>query len=149
VRGHNQRAAELWMIVSAAVDFECKTVVDLGCGYGDLLWRIKEAGAKRVLGVDRDPKAIAYAEALAANHGQQIETEIIDLETWLTESHYFDVALAFSSLVYVRCDDGLRGLLRRVKALSGEALIEMQYFGDGPGRDAVFRGRPRPGDHPE
>ena len=33
-----------------------KTVFDIGCGRGDLLWRYYEAGALQVLGVDRNRK---------------------------------------------------------------------------------------------
>ena len=43
-------------------NFENKTVLDFGCGYGTLSVEIAESGAKKVLGIDLEEKNIEFAE---------------------------------------------------------------------------------------
>ena len=50
---HNTRSPEQWKILSGAVDWNGKTVIDLGCGYGDILFMAHEHGAYCV-GIDRN-----------------------------------------------------------------------------------------------
>ena len=40
------------------IDFRGKTVVDLGCNFGYYTFMVKEAGARHVTGIDRDPRII-------------------------------------------------------------------------------------------
>ena len=57
------RAPEIWHIVSQNVDFRKKTVADLGCGHGEMLWRALLAGADLVYGFDTEIRD--YAKDLA------------------------------------------------------------------------------------
>lgn len=54
--GINGRADEMWRYISRRVDFRDKYVLDIGCGYGDFLWRSIIAGANHVFGFDLDKK---------------------------------------------------------------------------------------------
>ena len=63
-------------------NFENKTVLDFGCGYGTLSVEIAESGAKKVLGIDLEEKNIEFAEKtneakIAANTNQNVfEAEV-------------------------------------------------------------------------
>ena len=52
----NTRAESMWRIISQRVDFRQKSVVDLGCGHGEMLWRCYLAGAEEVRGIEREWK---------------------------------------------------------------------------------------------
>ena len=56
-------------------------VVDLGCGWGELLLRAAARGAD-VLGVDQDENAIAHARAQAAARGLTATFEVGDAAQW-------------------------------------------------------------------
>ncbi|MFC7617606.1 class I SAM-dependent methyltransferase [Actinokineospora soli] len=57
------------------------TVVDLGCGWGELLLRAAARGAT-VHGVDQDAEAIAHARAQAASRGLSATFEVGDAAQW-------------------------------------------------------------------
>ena len=48
------------------LDFEGKTVVDLGCNFGYYSFRVRNAGARDVLGIDLDERIIRGCEILKA-----------------------------------------------------------------------------------
>ncbi|MBN1109305.1 MAG: 50S ribosomal protein L11 methyltransferase [Methanomassiliicoccales archaeon] len=66
-------AADLLFEALARGDVEGKSVLDLGCGTGVLGIGASLLGAKRVLGVDRDPQAIEQARANALRVGASVE----------------------------------------------------------------------------
>ena len=51
------------------LDFEGKTVVDLGCNFGHYCFFVRNAGASDVLGIDMDDRIIRGCEVLKALHG--------------------------------------------------------------------------------
>jgi len=51
-----------------SLDFEGKTVVDLGCNFGYYSFFARSAGASHVLGIDRDERVIRGCEILKALH---------------------------------------------------------------------------------
>lgn len=136
---HNSRVPAQWEIISKHVDFAGKTVLDLGCGYADILFRCKEAGARECIGVDSRVwnKALARAQSwLFEDIGFadfDIDRDIdqipqgpikqADLRSW-------NVIICFSVLPYL---DKAAAVLDWVKAHSEITLIECQYDGDGPG----------------
>ena len=130
---HNTRAAEIWEILKPNVDFSRKTVFDIGCGHGDLLWRYYNAGAKRVLGIDCNGKIAMEARERARDHtprGAAITVLIADIEDWLNWDIY-DIIVSLSVLPYIK--DPI-SLLEKMYTHSRDAtIIECQYTGDGPG----------------
>ena len=50
------------------LDFEGKTVVDLGCNFGHYSFFVRNAGARDVLGIDMDERIIRGCEILKALH---------------------------------------------------------------------------------
>jgi ribosomal protein L11 methyltransferase len=50
------------------LDFQGKTVVDLGCNFGHYSFFVRNAGAREVLGIDMDERIIRGCEILRALH---------------------------------------------------------------------------------
>ena len=127
---HNIRSPQQWAIIQSAVAFEGKTVLDLGCGYGDLLLLAGAAGAD-ICGVEQDFDAL---EALALQLGEfnaiLFNSSIEDFCRSRSRAATWDVIICFSVLPYLR--DPIQ-TLRWIESHSNIALIECQYDGDGPG----------------
>lgn len=122
----NSRNPEMWAAIKSTVDFKDKSVVDLGCGYGDMLLRAYNAGASQVVGIDKD---ISVARERCA--GRDIELIEGCLYEWLeSASDIYDIMICFSVLPYVK---SMPRVLHRMWLRSRQALIECQYEGDGPG----------------
>lgn len=121
---HNVRSPEQWEIITRHIDFQGKTVLDLGCGKGDILFRAFGAGAK-VAGIDKDEKNIKYINDLCP----EIEITQVDLDYMIVANHV-DIAICFSVLPYLR---GPSSILKWINEISEIALIECQYADDGPG----------------
>lgn len=121
---HNVRSPRQWQIISQHIDFQDKTVLDLGCGKGDIINRAFMAGAT-VGGIDRDAKNIRYIRETYP--GIEIIQDDISRALPL---YSVDIAICFSVLPYVK---NLASILQWMKNHSEIALIECQYNGDGPG----------------
>jgi SAM-dependent methyltransferase len=126
---HNTRAPAQWDIISQHIDFAGKTVLDLGCGGGDILFRCKLANAKAI-GVDKNTFLL---HKRAAEYGIFIDRITGgDIGELCTEPPPFDIdiVICFSVLPYL---DNPTNILDWIRNHSEIALIESQYDGDGPG----------------
>lgn len=121
---YNVRSPKQWEIISKQVDFQGKTVLDLGCGKGDILIRAFEAGAQ-VIGIDSDPKNIKYILSIQP----EIEVAVDDIE-FMILNHRVDIIICFSVLPYLKRP---KNTLEWLNYSSAVAFIECQYAGDGPG----------------
>ena len=127
---HNIRSPEQWDIISSHVDFQGKTVLDLGCGKGDILLRAFDAEAI-VCGIDYDNENFKYIQNACAEI-QIVCADIADIDSLREWSSKVDIVICFSVLPYLeRPGDTLKW----INAHSDIALIECQYAGDGPGFD--------------
>lgn len=132
---YNQRAPLMWAIIAPCVDVAGRTVVDLGCGYGDLLLRTAVAGAREVLGVEGDPRIamITHERIRQAGYGDRVLVTEEDLDAWAAGfPARWDVGFCCSVLPYLREP---RGFLRAMAAACTVGVVECQYAGDGPGPD--------------
>jgi len=138
IQDHNRRANAIWSVVSQSVDFAGRSVVDLGCGHGDMLWRLRRAGAVSVSGIEKDFDTAAdarrrVAQVMRPDLGEQVSVSIVegDIESFnFRWPGVHDVNMCFSVLPYLT-DPG--NTLRWMSLHAPVSLIEMQYFGDGPG----------------
>ncbi len=129
---HNQRANEQWEIIKKHADFRHKSVIDLGCGYADILIKCHRAGAQLCCGVESNSdiatEASMRVDSLPKAMGQDIfitQSSIERAEDWP-----MDYAICFSVLPYL---DNPIETLRWIKYHCKVAFIECQYRGDGPG----------------
>lgn len=134
---HNLRAGDQWHIISHHLDFVDRSVIDYGCGYGDILRHaLYVGGASYCVGVDDDRNAIdgmadrcpslLYDSAFTLFHA--------DVEEFVATAEDFDIGICFSLLPYLRRPDAfLENMAKSCEA----ALIECQYVGDGPGFDTL------------
>ena len=128
----NQRADEMWRIIEQSAEFEGKTVLDLGCGHGDMLWRAGAAGAKDVLGVDSDERICLDLRESSADvdNFSVLQYDINRLDSFL----HSDIIFCFSVLPYLIDPDNT---LHWIRGHSDMAFLEIQYAGDGPGFDHI------------
>lgn len=135
---HNERAELIWSIIEDCATWKRALCVDIGCGHGDFVWRMKKAGATYVLGVDNDPKALIDARNRRDFHESKVTLLGSFIQDWMPnhKSNWFNVGLCLSVLPYLHWShkDALKQIRRIVK---GVMFFEVQYFGDGPGREEV------------
>lgn len=82
-------------------DLKGKTVLDLGCGYGEMSKYFVEKGAKRVVACDISNNMIALAEKV--NHDEKIEYKVFPMEELSSMKEKFDIV--FSSLAFHYIED--------------------------------------------
>ena len=133
---HNTRSPEQWRIISEHVEFDGKMVLDLGCGYGDLLWRAWDAGSDSILGVESDTEIQRAIGDIAHEFGTMVVSyrdRIEDHTGAAALGHrQYDIIICFSVLPYLTDPTAT---LHWIHQHSTQALIECQLAGDGPGFD--------------
>ena len=106
-------------------DFQGKSVLDLGCGYG---WHCKYAagqGAARVLGVDLSARMLA--EAAARNGDGRIEYRQGDMEELELPEGSFDVVLSSLAFHYVRAFPALVRNISGWLKPGGEFIFSVEH----------------------
>ena len=97
-----------------------KEVLDAGCGVGYGAAYLAET-ARRVVGVDRDADAIAYARRRYARDGVEfVHADVLELP--LPDAS-FDVVCSFETIEHVPDPDDLAAQLRRVLRPGGVCLV--------------------------
>lgn len=120
----NTRAEEMWRPISQNVDFRNKNVVDLGCGHGDMLWRVYIAGANMVTGLDEESLAKTNYDGINIYfHQGDIEAIIKDAKKDLNILNN-DIAMCFSVLPYL---DDIPATIKWMAENFDLSLIEAQY----------------------
>lgn len=135
----NTRAEEMWRIISQKVDFRKKSVIDLGCGHGEMLWRAYVAGAKMVYGIECESSKIeCYMEnEWISNPDVFVTLEDINELVRIGQNIYgYDIAMCFSVLPYL---NNIQETLRWMSIQFELCLLEIQYapepYNIGPGND--------------
>ena len=116
-----------WRRVAPAVELVGAVVLDVGCGNGYFGWRMLQAGARRVVGIDATP--LFHMQHQAINHyagdhrNAVLPIRFEQLPQRLTEAR-FDAAFSMGVLYHQRDpDEHLRGLRRGLKA-GGQVIVE-------------------------
>lgn len=131
----NTRASEIFDAINRNVNLVGADVLDLGCGYGDLAIFSLVSGARHVTFVDKSPDMTSMTEAkiiARAPSGTTWESLVLDIDdrSQLAALKYYHVAYCTSVLPYLANKDMVLSFLA---ARTQTSIIEMQYYGDGPG----------------
>ncbi len=87
------------MILELLGDLSGKTVLDIGCGFGAMVAKVKQAGASSVLGIDVSHAMIE--KAIAENSGEGISYAVHDVQHLSKLDGKFDVVVSCLTLHYV------------------------------------------------
>lgn len=116
-----------WRRVAPAVDLAGAQVLDVGCGNGYFGWRMLQAGARRVVGIDATP--LFHMQHQAINHyagdhrNAVLPIRFEQLPERLTEAR-FDAAFSMGVLYHQRNPgEHLRRLCRSLKT-GGQVIVE-------------------------
>lgn len=134
---HNKRFPDIWKILTKHIDFNKKSLLDIGCGYGDLIKAAHDSGAT-VYGIDKDKELVSKLQ----NETERLKTGRFfvlnqDVNKWsenhlpFTKSPKIDIISCFSVLPYL---DNPEHLISLFPLISPVSAIECQYLGDGPGQ---------------
>lgn len=131
---YNQRADKMWNIISVSYDFEGKSVIDLGCGHGDMMLRAYQAGASKVIGVENNEETYWLTREKVKAY-DDISMVLWDIENISGDYrkdkvYHSDVIFCFSVLPYLNSPSKI---LSWIKGHCEVAFLEVQYAGDGPG----------------
>jgi 2-polyprenyl-3-methyl-5-hydroxy-6-metoxy-1,4-benzoquinol methylase len=135
----NARSPDQWKIISKALDFKKKSVVDLGCGHADMLFHCALCGlAHSYLGIDRNIHLVHATRDLIKKAGLDIShyglraRNIENFSEKMRSFYYdhYDVSICFSVLPYL--SQPLR-VLKWMRRYSDIAFLEIQSENDGPG----------------
>jgi SAM-dependent methyltransferase len=103
-----------WERLGGAPDLSGKRVLDLGCGLGSLGIHMARRGAAKVLGIDLDPEAVAFANHNLHTHFAQVQDrvrfQVQDVCTY--EGPPFDVVVSKDAFEHII---DVAGVLRAVK----------------------------------
>ena len=116
-----------WRRAAPAVDLAGATVLDVGCGNGYFGWRMLQAGARRVVGIDAAPLFHMQHQAINryAGDGRNavLPIRFEQLPQRLTEAR-FDAAFSMGVLYHQRHPGEHLQRLRRSLKAGGQAVVE-------------------------
>src|SRR5215471_4331903 len=98
-----------------------KRVLDVACGSGYGAYILKSLGAAKVVGEDRDPEAVRFAEKTYATPGLEFRTG--DAGALDIEGTPFDVVVSFETVEHVTDPEGFLENVKRRLATDGLFLV--------------------------
>lgn len=117
-----------WDRLADAVALDGRNVLDVGCGNGYYALRMREAGARTVIGID--PTVLYVMQFLAVNHfvgDEQTFVLPLRLHELPDRGHRFDVAFSMGVLYHQRAPiDHLRQLRDTLRP-NGQLLLETLF----------------------
>ena len=120
-----QGAGEWHELRQLLPDFENKTVLDLGCGFGWHCQYAAENGAKYVLGLDISEKMLL--EARRRNHFSFVEYKQIPIEDFDYESETFDIVISSLAFHYLATFDSICKKVNRTLTSGGVFVFSVEH----------------------
>ncbi|MGZ8444489.1 MAG: class I SAM-dependent methyltransferase [Candidatus Binatia bacterium] len=117
-------------VLRAAIGRGHKSILELGCGNGDLTWALVDC-AEKIVGVDVSPQALADAKRreslwhLSKEQAARVEFKPLSAVQLSFADHIFDCALSTSMVEHLHPDDLLSHFreVKRVLRPGGKYLI--------------------------
>ena len=107
----------------AQVDFQDKTVLDLGCNFGFHSFLARRLGAASVVGVDRDEMAVSGARLLQEMKGyDRIEFLVRDFTSQPLDRTY-DIVMLVNFIGKEMVSRGIAATLKAVEKHAGDVLL--------------------------
>jgi len=92
---------EIPAILSLLPDVRNKTILDLGCGMGDLCLKFNELGAKKIIGIDISEKMTSIAKEKCKIF-KNIIIEKTSIEDFIFDVNEFDIIVSSLTLHYIK-----------------------------------------------
>ena len=127
----------------AVVDFQGKTVLELGFGRGEALKYSLEQGASRVVGIDFSEDAVAIAQAFLHQHGLRAEILCADALEFVQREPSegpFDLVLMLDVLEHIPRSECAQLLGKLHRSLRPEALLVINTPVFGVDNDVLSEG---------
>jgi 2-polyprenyl-3-methyl-5-hydroxy-6-metoxy-1,4-benzoquinol methylase len=94
-----ERTEAAWQIIGSKVDFRGKSVLDAGCYHNYCGRAAEDAGARRIVGLDRIQPILENAKRIGDMWGHESTFRRVDLDEWVPNEH-FDIALCLNTIQY-------------------------------------------------
>jgi 2-polyprenyl-3-methyl-5-hydroxy-6-metoxy-1,4-benzoquinol methylase len=117
-----------------------KSILDIGCGYGDLYDYLKDAGLKSYIGIDILPKVIETAKDTHKNAVNNVKFEVRDILKDPYPDNSFDYVFGVG-IFALNCDDYLKYVKNMLKTMYKACRIETAAnfaFGNSSGDEGTF-----------
>lgn len=95
------KSEKTWERIKNLIDFENKTILDIGCCYGYFSFKIEEQNAKEITSLERCKEIINIAEKIRFLKKSKIILKEGEIENILFKKH-FDIILALNMLHHVK-----------------------------------------------
>jgi hypothetical protein len=96
-----ERTELAWKAIADHVDFRGKTVLDVGCYHNFCGRHAEDAGARRVVAMDRVQRILDTAGYIGSMWGYETEFFNADLDSWMPRET-FDIAMCMNMIQYVK-----------------------------------------------
>ena len=113
----------LWSLIGASL--QGKSVLDLGCGFGNFARQARHAGAKAVLGIDVSENMLA--EARIRTNDAAIEYCRASIEELVLEQRTFDLVVSSLMLHYVKDYETAVGKIARYLRPGGRFVFSVEH----------------------
>jgi SAM-dependent methyltransferase len=133
--GGEDRAATADAIFEGRLDGA--SVLDVGCCYGFFLYRARELGATRLVGVEANPERLRQAKLLREVYGADLELTAEDFES-VCARESFDVVLLLNVLHHLK--EPVRALRTLARATRRRLIVEFPTPADPKFRRGLFPG---------
>jgi 2-polyprenyl-3-methyl-5-hydroxy-6-metoxy-1,4-benzoquinol methylase/adenylate kinase len=121
IKGYS-KSEKSWEKIKDLIDFKNKTVLDIGCFHGFFSFKIEEAGAKRIVGIEKNKYAVSTTRQLSWLKNSKVLFLNKEIETFKSKNNY-DIVLVLNMLHYVK---NLEKTLNNIFNLGKLIIFEIQ-----------------------